>query len=77
MSETQSIKLLKDLISFDTTSYKSNLDLITYITKYLDSYKIKSNLIHDSTGKKANLYATIGSNKDNVNFMKAIKIIFN
>tara|TARA_B110000240_G_C13463343_1_gene437711 strand:- start:223 stop:1383 length:1161 start_codon:yes stop_codon:yes gene_type:complete len=64
MSETQSIKLLKDLISFDTTSYKSNLDLITYITKYLDSYKIKSNLIHDSTGKKANLYATIGSNKD-------------
>ena len=64
MSETQSIKLLKDLISFDTTSYKSNLDLITYITKYLDSYKIKSNLIHDTTGKKANLYATIGSNKD-------------
>ena len=64
MSETQSIKLLKDLISFDTTSYKSNLDLITYITKYLDIYKIKSNLIHDSTGKKANLYATIGSNKD-------------
>ena len=64
MSENQSIKLLKDLISFDTTSYKSNLDLITYITKYLDSYKIKSNLIHDSTGKKANLYATIGSNKD-------------
>jgi len=64
MSETQSIKILKDLISFDTTSYKSNLDLITYITKYLDSYNIKSNLIHDSTGKKANLYATIGSNKN-------------
>lgn len=64
MSETQSIKILKDLISFDTTSYKSNLDLITYVTKYLDSYNIKSNLIHDSTGKKANLYATIGSNKN-------------
>ena len=64
MSETQSIKLLKDLISFDTTSYKSNLDLIGYISKYLDGYNIKSNLIHDSTGKKANLYATIGSNKD-------------
>jgi len=64
MSETQSIKILKDLISFDTTSYKSNLDLITYITKYLDNYNIKSNLIHDSTGKKANLYATIGSNKN-------------
>ena len=64
MSETHSIKILKDLISFDTTSSRSNLDLIGYITKFLDSYQIKSNLIHDSTGKKANLYAMIGSNKD-------------
>mgnify|MGYP006147511789 CR=1 FL=1 len=63
MSETHSIKILKDLISFDTTSYKSNLDLIGYITKYLDGYNIKSNLIHDFAGKKANLYETIGSNK--------------
>jgi acetylornithine deacetylase len=54
MSETHSIKILKglinliNLINFDTTSYKSNLDLIGYITKYLDGYNIKSNLIYDS-----------------------------
>ena len=48
MSETHSIKILKDLINFDTISYKSNLHLIVYITKYLDGYNIKSNLIYDS-----------------------------
>jgi len=64
MSEEMSIKILKDLISFDTTSYKSNLDVIKYIEKYLDGYNIKSQLIYDSSGKKANLYATIGSNKN-------------
>ena len=64
MSEKLSIKILKDLISFDTTSYKSNLDLIKYIEIYLDQYNIKSHLIFDSTGKKANLYATIGNNKN-------------
>ena len=57
------LKILKDLISFDTTSYKSNLKLIRYIEKYLSAYSIKSQLIYDYTGKKANLYATIGLNK--------------
>ena len=57
------LKILKDLISFDTTSYKSNLKLIRYIEKYLSAYNIKSQLIYDYTGKKANLYATIGLNK--------------
>lgn len=64
MSEELSIKILNDLISFDTTSYKSNLNLIKYIEKYLGHFNIKSKLIYDVTGKKANLYATIGSNKD-------------
>ena len=64
MSEELSIKILKNLISFDTTSYKSNLDLIKYIEKYLDTFNIKSHLIYDTTGKKANIYATIGSNKN-------------
>ena len=64
MSEKLSIKILKDLINFDTTSYKSNLELIKYIEIYLDKYNIKSQLIFDATGKKANLYATIGNNKN-------------
>ena len=53
MSEELSIKILKDLISFDTTSYKSNLNLIKYIEKYLDKFKIKSQLIYDVYWKKS------------------------
>ena len=58
--ETKAIELLKKLIGFDTTSYNSNLNLINFIQSYLLSYNIESTLIHDESGKKANLYATIG-----------------
>ena len=58
--DTKAIELLKKLIGFDTTSYNSNLNLINFIKSYLLSYNIESTLIHDESGKKANLYATIG-----------------
>jgi acetylornithine deacetylase len=53
-------KLLHDLVSFDTTSRNSNLELITYVEEYLSGFGIASQRIHDETGGKANLYATIG-----------------
>ena len=58
--DSKAIELLKTLVGFDTTSYKSNLELIEFIQSYLSSYNIDSTLIHDESGKKANLYATIG-----------------
>jgi len=58
--DTKAIELLKKLIGFDTTSYNSNLNLINFIQSYLLSYDIESTLIYDESGKKANLYATIG-----------------
>ena len=60
MLEKNSIDLLQSLISFDTTSYKSNLKLIQFVESYLNDFGIKSTLIYDSDRKKANLYATIG-----------------
>jgi acetylornithine deacetylase len=57
---SKAIELLKTLVGFDTTSYNSNLELIEFIQSYLSSYDIDSTLIHDESGKKANLYATIG-----------------
>ena len=62
LSETdnKAIELLNTLIGFDTISYNSNLELIEFIQSYLSSYGIDSTLIHDESGKKANLYATIG-----------------
>jgi acetylornithine deacetylase len=53
-------ELLARLISFDTTSALSNLALIQFIQDYLASYDVQSTLVHDETGRKANLYATIG-----------------
>jgi len=59
-TDNKAIELLNTLIGFDTTSYNSNLELIEFIQSYLSSYYIDSTLIHDESGKKANLYATIG-----------------
>ena len=58
--DNKAIELLNTLIGFDTTSYNSNLELIEFIQSYLSSFDIDSTLIHDESGKKANLYATIG-----------------
>jgi len=62
MIEKQSLDLLQTLIGFDTTSFKSNLNLIKFIKNYLNKYEIKSELVYDDTKNKANLFATIGPN---------------
>lgn len=54
--------MLAKLVSFDTTSAYSNLDLIHFVRDYLDEYGISSTLIPNADGNKANLFATIGPN---------------
>lgn len=54
------VAMLERLVSFDTTSRNSNLACIDFIKDYLGAHGIESRLTHDSTGSKANLYATIG-----------------
>ncbi|HSK38857.1 MAG TPA: acetylornithine deacetylase [Arenibaculum sp.] len=54
------LDMLEDLIAFDTTSRNSNLELIRFVRDYLARLGIESTLVHDETGTKANLYATIG-----------------
>jgi acetylornithine deacetylase len=53
-------RILADLIAFDTVSRNSNLALIRYVAAYLADLGVASELTHDETGAKANLYATIG-----------------
>ncbi|HXC11954.1 MAG TPA: acetylornithine deacetylase [Stellaceae bacterium] len=55
-----SVEMVRRLVGFDTTSRGSNLALIEFARDYLDHYGVKSELIFDETGNKANLYATIG-----------------
>jgi len=52
--------MIRKLVSFDTTSRNSNLQIIEFIRDYLASHGIDSRLVHDEGGKKANLYATLG-----------------
>jgi acetylornithine deacetylase len=51
---------IERLIAFPTVSRDSNLDLIECISTYLAGHGIQSLIVHDESGKKANLYATIG-----------------
>ena len=53
-------EMLARLVSFDTTSRDSNLQLIDWVRAYLDGHGVRSELVHDETGRKANLFATIG-----------------
>jgi acetylornithine deacetylase len=53
-------EMARRLVGFDTTSRNSNLALIDFVRDYLDGYKVKSELVFDEAGGKANLYATIG-----------------
>ncbi|WP_366556103.1 acetylornithine deacetylase [Aquibaculum sediminis] len=53
-------EMIERLIAFDTTSRNSNLDLIHFIRDYLTGLGIESELVHDDSGAKANLYATLG-----------------
>ncbi|PPR79981.1 MAG: Acetylornithine deacetylase [Alphaproteobacteria bacterium MarineAlpha2_Bin1] len=60
MDSPNSKDILEKLVSFDSTSSKSNLDLILFIQNYLEQFKIKSEIILNKEKNKANLHAIIG-----------------
>ena len=54
------IELLERLVSFDTTSRRSNLELIGFVRDYLDRCGVFYRVSTDPSGEKANLHAIIG-----------------
>ena len=52
--------MLRALVSFDTTSYRSNLELIDYVREYLKGHGVESILDFNEEKTKANLYAIVG-----------------
>ena len=60
METSDSETLLAELISFDTTSRLSNLDLIHFVRDYLARYGVDCRLMEDRSHAKANLFASIG-----------------
>ena len=55
-----SIQILEKLISFDTVSSNSNLEIISYCEKILKDAGAETTLIKNKEETKANLFATIG-----------------
>ena len=55
--------MLEKLVSFDTTSRNSNLQLIEFVSDYLSKHAIKSYIFQDGTKKKANLVVSLCETK--------------
>ncbi|MCX7561452.1 acetylornithine deacetylase [Sulfitobacter sp. F26204] len=55
-------EILAQLIAFPTVSDQPNLDLIDFVSDYLAGHGVRAHLVPDATGKKKNLFATIGPN---------------
>ena len=61
---SSALDIVKDLIAFDTTSRDSNLGLIDYAQGLLERSGARCRRSHDASGKKANLFATLGPDSD-------------
>jgi acetylornithine deacetylase len=59
-----SVSILQQLVSFDTTSRNSNLALIEWAADYLSSRGARVQFVHNATGDKANLLASIGPDRE-------------
>ena len=55
-----SVSILRQLVSFDTTSRNSNLQLIEWVADFLNSRGTRVELVFNPTRDKANLLASIG-----------------
>lgn len=58
------IDILRDMIAFPTVSSDSNLEMIAYIAQCLEDCEADVHLFTDPSGKKANLFATLGPQVD-------------
>ncbi len=57
-------EMIERLVGFDTTSRLSNLALIDFVADYLAGHGVESERLFDDSGKKANLFATLGQKAD-------------
>jgi acetylornithine deacetylase len=54
------LKILDDLIAFESVALTPNLDLIDYVVNYLEPLGARLTLTHSPDQTKANLFATLG-----------------
>jgi acetylornithine deacetylase len=56
----RAIAILERLVAFDTTSHRSNLELIGWVESYLARHGVTSRRVPNADGVKSNLLATVG-----------------
>ncbi|NKC32996.1 acetylornithine deacetylase [Falsiroseomonas selenitidurans] len=59
-AEAEAVRLLDRLVGFDTTSARSNLDLVQFVEQALASHGVTCRRVPDPGGQKAALHAVIG-----------------
>jgi len=60
MPSSESLEMISKLVSFDTTSRESNMELIKFVQNYLSDLGVESTLVPNEDNSKASLYATVG-----------------
>lgn len=55
-----SLEMLDKLIAFPSVSSVSNWDIVIFVKDFLQQHGVAATILPDETGRKANLYATIG-----------------
>lgn len=60
----ESTSLLRQLISFDTTSRNSNLSMIEWVADFLSGCGAQVDLIHNADHSKANLLGSLGPSRE-------------
>lgn len=60
----QTKRILSDLVAFPTVSADSNLDMIAYLANRLEDCGAQVDILFDDSGRKANLFATLGPLRD-------------
>ena len=58
--DARAIDMLARLVAFDTTSRRSNLELIGFVEDYLAGHGVASRRVPNAEGTKTNLFASIG-----------------
>ncbi len=62
--QADALRLLDELVGFDTVSSKSNLPLVDRVEAYLAGHGIESVRVPDASGTKAAIFATVGPRVD-------------
>jgi acetylornithine deacetylase len=60
MAALGTVEILERLVACPTVSRDSNLPLIDFVRNFLSDHGVTSHLVHDDTGRKSNLFASIG-----------------